>query len=101
MRNGLTGALLVLLSLQPLQADEYETLFYQGNQYYDNGDYAAAAETYEKIVQAGRGNGSFFTIWAMPISGSMKSAGPFFVTKRRCGSIRIMRTSGLISTMPT
>ncbi len=60
MRNGLTGALLVLLSLQPLQADEYETLFHQANQYYDNGDYAAAAETYEKIVQAGRGNWQLF-----------------------------------------
>ena len=62
MRIWLTGViwLLGLMAYQPIWADEYETLFHQANQYYDNGDYAAAAETYEKIVQAGRGNWQLF-----------------------------------------
>lgn len=41
-------------------ADEFKTLFHQGNQFYDQGNYAAAVNAYEKIVSSGKANWQVF-----------------------------------------
>lgn len=44
------------LAASPLFADEAASLFQQGNQSYEAGEYQKAAEAYEKILQLGREN---------------------------------------------
>lgn len=48
--------MLFLIGATSTAADEFETLFQQGNSYYDQGEYHKAVEAYEQILAAGRGN---------------------------------------------
>lgn len=52
--------LIILFLSQLVWADDLHTLFKQGNQYYQQGDYELAVETYQKIIKAGYESGSLY-----------------------------------------
>lgn len=46
-------SVLIAFRVTPVFADEIDTLFLQGNELYQNGDFAGARRNYEKILEAG------------------------------------------------
>ena len=70
-----------------------EQLWNKANTAYINGDFHAAADTYEELLSRGVSSMKLYITWAMPISRTTVSARPSSITTGRCALRRATTTS--------